>query len=28
VLAEHLPIAGRLPRLEAWVHRVDARPRA
>jgi glutathione S-transferase len=28
VLAEHLPIAGRLPRLEAWVHRIDALPRA
>jgi glutathione S-transferase len=28
VLAEHLPIAGRLPRLEAWVHRVDSLPRA
>jgi maleylpyruvate isomerase len=28
VLAEHLPIAGRLPRLEAWVARVDALPRA
>jgi glutathione S-transferase len=28
VLAEHQPIAGRLPRLEAWVQRVDALPRA
>lgn len=28
VLAEHLPIAGRLPRLEAWIRRVDALPRA
>ena len=28
VLHEHLPIAGRLPRLEAWVRRVDALPRA
>jgi glutathione S-transferase len=28
VLAEHQPIAGRLSRLEAWVHRVDALPRA
>jgi glutathione S-transferase len=28
VLAEHLPIAGRLPGLEAWVRRVDALPRA
>jgi glutathione S-transferase len=28
VLADHLPIAGRLPRLEAWVRRVDALPRA
>lgn len=28
VLAETLPIAGRLPRLEAWVRRVDALPRA
>jgi glutathione S-transferase len=28
VLVEHLPIAGRYPRLEAWVRRVDALPRA
>jgi glutathione S-transferase len=28
VLAEHLPIVGRYPRLEAWVRRVDALPRA
>jgi glutathione S-transferase len=28
VLADHLPIAGRLPRLEAWVRRIDALPRA
>jgi glutathione S-transferase len=28
VLVEHMPIAGRHPRLEAWVHRVDALPRA
>jgi glutathione S-transferase len=28
VLREHLPIAGRLPRLEAWVRRVDALPRS
>lgn len=28
VLAETLPIAGRLPRLEAWVRRLDALPRA
>lgn len=28
VLVETLPIAGRLPRLEAWVRRVDALPRA
>jgi glutathione S-transferase len=28
VLAEHLPVTGRLPRLEAWVRRVDALPRA
>jgi glutathione S-transferase len=28
VLAEHLPIGGRYPRLEAWVRRVDALPRA
>jgi glutathione S-transferase len=27
VLAEHQPIAGRHPRLEAWVRRVDALPR-
>ena len=28
VLAEHLPIAGAFPEIEAWVHRVDALPRA
>jgi glutathione S-transferase len=28
VLAGHLPVAGRLPRLEAWIRRVDALPRA
>ena len=28
VLAEHLPIADRLPRLEGWVRRIDALPRA
>jgi glutathione S-transferase len=28
VLAEHLPIEGTFPRLEAWVRRVDALPRA
>jgi glutathione S-transferase len=28
VLAEHLPIAGAFPELEAWVRRVDALPRA
>ncbi|MEA2321307.1 MAG: hypothetical protein QOD81_1157 [Solirubrobacteraceae bacterium] len=28
VLMDHLPIAGALPRLEAWVRRVDERPRA
>jgi glutathione S-transferase len=28
VLMEHLPIAGRRPRLEAWIARVDERPRA
>jgi glutathione S-transferase len=28
VLAEHLPIRGAFARLEAWVHRVDALPRA
>lgn len=28
VLHEHLPVAGRLPRLEAWVARIDALPRA
>jgi glutathione S-transferase len=27
VLAEHLPIAGAFPELEAWVHRVDGLPR-
>jgi glutathione S-transferase len=28
VLADHLPIAGAFPQLEAWIARVDARPRA
>lgn len=28
VLAEHLPITGAFPAIEAWVHRVDALPRA
>jgi glutathione S-transferase len=28
VLADHLPIRGAFPALEAWVHRVDALPRA
>jgi glutathione S-transferase len=28
VLAEHLPIAGAFPALEAWVRRLDALPRA
>jgi glutathione S-transferase len=28
VLHEHLPIAGRLPRLQAWTRRIDALPRA
>jgi glutathione S-transferase len=28
VLAEHLPITGAFPEIEAWVHRVDALPRA
>ena len=28
VLHEYLPIAGRLPRLEAWIGRIDALPRA
>jgi glutathione S-transferase len=28
ILAEHLPIKGAFPALEAWVHRVDALPRA
>jgi glutathione S-transferase len=28
VLSEHLPIAGAFPEIEAWVHRVDALPRA
>ncbi|MGZ6694312.1 MAG: glutathione S-transferase family protein [Solirubrobacteraceae bacterium] len=28
VLSEHLPIAGAFPALEAWIRRVDARPRA
>jgi glutathione S-transferase len=28
VLAEHLPVVGTFPLIEAWVHRVDALPRA
>jgi glutathione S-transferase len=28
VLAEQLPVKGAFPALEAWVHRVDALPRA
>jgi glutathione S-transferase len=28
VLSEHLPITGAFPEIEAWVHRVDALPRA
>ena len=28
ILAEHLALNGRYPRLEAWIRRVDARPRA
>jgi glutathione S-transferase len=28
ILSEHLPVAGRLPRLEAWIARIDALPRA
>jgi glutathione S-transferase len=28
VLNEHLPISGAFPEIEAWVHRVDALPRA
>jgi len=28
VLVEHLPIAGTFPRVEAWIRRVDSRPRA
>jgi maleylpyruvate isomerase len=28
VLMDHLPIRGAFPGVEAWVHRVDARPRA
>ncbi len=28
ILSEHLPVVGRLPRLEAWIARVDAFPRA
>lgn len=28
VLSEHLPISGAFPEIEAWVHRVDALPRA
>jgi glutathione S-transferase len=28
ILREHLALDGRYPRLEAWIHRVDAHPRA
>ena len=28
ILIEHLRLDGRYPRLEAWIHRVDGRPRA
>ena len=28
ILVEHQRLDGRYPRLEAWIHRVDARPRA
>jgi glutathione S-transferase len=28
ILVEHQPLEGGYPRLEAWIHRVDARPRA
>ena len=28
ILVEHLWLDGRYPRLEAWIRRVDARPRA
>lgn len=28
VLVEHMPLGDSYPRLEAWVHRVDERPRA
>jgi len=28
VLREHLELAGRYPRLEAWIRRVDEHPRA
>jgi glutathione S-transferase len=28
VLVDHLPITGAFPAIEAWVHRVDALPRA
>jgi glutathione S-transferase len=28
VLADHLPVEGAFPALEAWIRRVDARPRA
>jgi maleylacetoacetate isomerase len=28
ILAENMPISGRFPRLEAWIRRVDERPRA
>ena len=28
ILMEHLPIEGAFPRLEAWIRRVDSRPRA
>jgi glutathione S-transferase len=28
VLVDHLPIAGAFPHVEAWIRRVDERPRA
>jgi len=28
ILVEHMPLGGRYPRLDAWVRRVDLRPRA
>jgi glutathione S-transferase len=28
VLVDHLPVAGAVPHVEAWIRRVDERPRA